>query len=51
LSYKAFRVGCEPQIIGIGSSRDHAISLAEKHADEERYEWTDNRWSTWDAEV
>jgi transcriptional regulator with XRE-family HTH domain len=50
LVYKAFSVGFEPQVIGIGSSRDQAVRLAEQHVDEEQYQWTDSGWSTWDVE-
>jgi hypothetical protein len=50
LVYKAFSVGFEPQVIGIGSSQGQAIRLAEQHVNEEQYEWTDTGWSSWDVE-
>jgi hypothetical protein len=50
LVYTAFSVGFEPQVIGIGSTQDQAIRLADRHVDEEQYEWTDTDWSSWDGQ-
>jgi hypothetical protein len=50
LVYKAFSVGVEPQVVGVGSSQDQAIRLADQHVDVEQYEWTDTDWSSWDGQ-
>jgi hypothetical protein len=49
LVYKAFGAGVEPQVIGIGSTREQAIRLAEQHLDQEQYEWLDAGWSASDV--
>ena len=49
LVYEAFGSGAEPQAIGMASSAPRAAELADRYAEDERYEWRRPDWIEWDS--
>jgi hypothetical protein len=47
--YASFGSGAEPQVIGVASSATRAEELADRYADDERYEWRRPDWTEWDS--
>jgi hypothetical protein len=49
LIYEAFGSGAEPQVLGVASSAPRAAELADRYAEDERYEWGRPDWIEWDS--